>query len=101
MSKVAKVVKALDDSRTKRIDYLNRFWLHLHGRCLKIHVSKELVFVNSWDVLDAWKHENSILVQEGRELTSLAEFKLNKEALLIVERNKKHDSIVYLYVPYI
>ena len=101
LSQIAKVIKALDDSRSKRMNYLNRFWLRQNGRrcCLNIHISKEVLFVDFWEVSTAWKEKKSIIVQDGKELESLSEFRSNKEALLVVKRNAKHDSVVYLFVP--
>ena len=94
------VVKVLDDSHNKSIEYKNRNWLLQNVEKLNINVCVEDCEANVFKIAEYWKDEATILIQEGEPVKSKADFHPGKEALLIGKPKELFDGyLVYVYYP--
>ena len=94
------VVKVLDDSHNKSIEYKNRSWLLQNVEKLNINVCVEDCEANVFDIAEDWKDEATILIQEGEPVKFKADFHPGKEALLIRKSKKSSDGyLASIYYP--
>lgn len=91
------IIKVLDDSSTKSINYQNRFWLRQNVEKLHIRVCVEDCVVNTFDIAEEWANEGTILIQEGKNIQFQADFHPEKEALLLTKNDDSY--LVFLYSP--
>lgn len=91
------VIRVLDDSRRKSIEYENRCWLLANVEKLNVHVCVEDCLFNTFDIAKSWNEEGSILIQDGKNVRFKDDFNPCKEALSLI----KHDNgyLVFLYSP--
>ncbi len=98
MNQTEWVIRVLDDSNNRNIEYQNRFWLRQNVEKLHIRVCFEDCVANTFDIADEWSKEGTILIQEGKAIHFKADFHPGKEALLLVNRNED-GYLVFLYSP--
>lgn len=91
------VIKVLDDSRRKSIEYENRRWLMENVEDLNVHVCAENCLCSVFGIVRNSDKEGSIVIQDGKDIG--LSFNPCKEALSLV----KHDNgyLVFLYSPII
>ena len=103
MDHVSWVIKVLDDSRRKSIEYENRCWLYQNVEALNIVVCVEDCLADIFRIAQRWVDKNSefssMVIQEGKEIKNKNDFNFGKEALLITRFNTKKDAYVFLYSP--
>lgn len=91
------VIKVLDDSRRKSIEYENRRWLMANIEELNVRVCVEDCLADTFQIANDWKKEDSILIQEGKRICFKADFHPGKEALSLIKHNDGY--LVFLYSP--
>ena len=91
------VIQVLDDSNRRSIEYKNRVWLRQNVNNLGIRVCIEDCIADVFDIVEAWKKENSILIQDGEKVKSKGNFHPGKEALLLINYQSYYS--VFLYSP--
>lgn len=101
MDQTTWVIKVLDDSRNRSIEYRNRVWLQRNVEKLNIRVCVEDSVVDTFGIAKNWAKEGTILVQNGEIIEFRSDFHPGKEALLIVkyQSEDKDEHIVFLYSP--
>ena len=97
------VVKVLDDSRRKSIEYENRCWLYQNVESLNIVVCIEDCLADIFRIARRWVDKNcefsSMVIQGGKEIKNKNDFNFGKEALLITSSDTEAKAYVYLYSP--
>ncbi|MCI8344847.1 MAG: hypothetical protein HFJ42_02560 [Clostridia bacterium] len=89
------VIKVLDDSRRKSIEYENRCWLMKNVHDLNVHVCVENCLCSVFGIVRSFDKEGTLLIQDGKDIG----FSFNpcKEALSLVKDNNGYR--VFLYSP--
>ena len=98
MNQTSQVVRVLNDSQNKSIEYQNMLWLRQNVEKLHIHVCVEDCVVNTFDIAEKWAEESTILIQEGKKIQFKNDFNPGKEALLLV-KGSEDFYFVFLYSP--
>lgn len=91
------VIQVLDDSHRKSINYENRRWLMENVEKLNIHVCVEDCVADTFDIARHWYEDDSILVQEGKNICFQSDFHPGKEALSLIKDADGY--LVFLYTP--
>ncbi len=99
MDRTTWVIKVLDDSRNRSIEYQNRRWLQRNVEKLNICVCVEDCMVNTFDIADAWAKKGTILFQNGEYVHFKDDFHPGKEALLLKKYEDEERYLVFLYSP--
>ena len=99
MNQTVWVIQVLDDSKCKSIEYKNRIWLRQHVKELNIRVCVEDCNVDTFEIADAWKLDDTIFIQNGNHLRHKSDFHPGKEGLLLVRDNDRKCYWAYLYLP--
>lgn len=91
------VIRVLDDSRRKSIEYENRCWLMANVEELNVHVCAGNCLCNVFGIARNWDKKDSILIQDGKKICFMNHFNPCKEALSLI----RHDNgyLVFLYSP--
>lgn len=91
------VIRVLDDSRRKSIEYENRRWLIENIEELNVHVCVENCLCNVFGIARHWDEKDNILIQDGKNIYFMNHFNPSKEALSLI----RHDDgyLVFLYSP--
>lgn len=103
MDHVSWVIKVLDDSRRKSIEYENRCWLYQNVEPLNIVVCIEDCLADIFLISRHWVDKNyelsSMVIQGGKEIINKNDFNFREEALLITRYDTNEDAYVFLYSP--
>ena len=70
MNQTTRVIRVLDDSSNRSIEYQNRFWLRHNVDTLHIHVRVENCVANTFDIAEEWAKEAQFLFRKAREFSS-------------------------------
>ncbi len=91
------VIRVLDDSRRKSIEYENRRWLMENIEELNVCVCVENCLCDVFSIVKNWNKEGNILIQDGKNVQFKNDFNPCKEALSLI----RHDDgyLVFLYSP--
>ena len=99
MDRTTWVIKVLDDSRNRSIEYQNRRWLQRNLEKLNICVCVEDCMVNTFGIADAWMKKGTRLIQDGEYIAFKDDFHPGKEALLLKKYEDEERYLVFLYSP--
>lgn len=91
------VIRVLDDSHRKSINYENRRWLMKNVEKLDVRVCVEDCVSDTFRIAKHWNEKDSILIQEGKRICFQDDFHPGKEALSLVKYNDGY--LVFLYSP--
>ncbi len=93
------VIKVLDDSEKRSLEYSNRQWLQQNVEKMKITACEGNALANIFDVADARKKEGAMVIQDGRQV-SFGNFSFGKEALLLILKNDQDFKyLIFKYSP--
>ena len=92
------VIKVLEDSNRRSIEYENKRWLYYNADEMHILVRIEDCNVKLHEINYAFDAKKVMLVQNGEKFKSKSEFNPKKEALFIVDVGFGHNR-VYQYFP--
>ena len=98
MNQTAWVIRVLDDSRSRSIEYHNRLWLRQNVEKLHIRVCIQDCAVNTFDIAEEWDNKGTILIQDGKKVEEKEDFHPGKEAILLVN-HMECGYLVFLYSP--
>ncbi len=90
------VIKVLEDSNRRSIEYENKTWLRNNVDDMNICVSVEDCNVNLHEINEAFDAKNVIVIQNGEKVKSKSDFKPKTEALVIIGIG---HNMVYQYFP--
>ena len=91
------VIRVLDDSHRKSINYENRRWLMKNIEKLDVRVCVEDCVSDVFTIVRNWNNDGSILIQDGKNVQFKNYFNPCKEALSLIRLNNEY--IVFLYSP--
>ena len=85
MSRTEWIIKVLEDSNRRSIEYENKNWIRENAMDMNIRVCVENCNVDLSCVEKKIKVKGTFIVQEGRKIECRSEFNPEKEALLLIE----------------
>ena len=97
MDQTTWVIRVLEDSNRRSIEYENKFWLRRYVESMEIKVCVEDCNVDIANIEEAWEEKDTILVQKGKIVESKNDFNPKNEALLLLKRN--YGYVVFQYFP--
>lgn len=83
MQQTAWVIKVLEDSNRRSIEYENKSWLYYNGDEMHIQVKIEDCNVTLEELKESFEQKGTIVIQDGKKVKSKSDFNSRKEALLI------------------
>ncbi len=100
MNHTSWVIKVLDDSDKRNVEYENRRWLEQNVEKMKITVLEERPIASIFDVASVRKNNEAILIQEGKKV-EFYNMRLGMQALLLISYDDKKDFkyLVFKYSP--
>ena len=99
MENATYVINVLEDSNRRSIEYENKVWLRNNVDAMDIKVSEQDCNVSVYDIKSLFEEKDIIVIQNGKEIKSKAEFNRKKEALLIMMNLPLMGNMVFQYFP--
>ena len=97
MSRTEWVIKVLEDSNRRSIEYENKNWIRKNAMDMNIRVCVEDCNVDLSRMEEKVKDEDTFLIQKGKKVGYDSEFKPEEEALLLVR--DEYICYVFQYFP--